>query len=85
MPNFNHYEHSGRKLLVRFTCHRCKKVRTEDLQPLAEKVNDHYGNLGALPLPNGWSDWLIHNLLLCDTCTKELIVFLKLDKEEEKK
>jgi hypothetical protein len=77
MPSFNDYNQNGRELLVRFTCSRCGKVRTEELEPLDKKAGDHYGYLSDLPLPKGWSDYLIHSRLLCDDCTDKLYKFFK--------
>lgn len=76
MPNFSDYSKYGRTLLVRFTCRRCGKVRTEELEPLDKKAGDHYGNLSSLPPPDGWSDWMLHSYLLCDDCTAKLVDFL---------
>lgn len=84
MPNFDSYEKDGRKLLVRFTCYRCKKAITTDLEPLDKKEVEHYGKLALLPIPEGWSDWLIHSRLLCDACTTALNDFFKCKGEEEK-
>lgn len=77
MPQFNSYNKDGRTLLVRFTCCRCGKTHTEELEPLDKKSGDHYGNLSSLSLPEGWSDWLIHSRLLCDDCTTKLNDFFK--------
>lgn len=83
MPQFNSYNKDGRTLLVRFTCCRCGKTHTDELEPLDKKAEDHYRNLSNLPLPNGWSDWLIHSRLLCDGCTAKLIEFFEKKKEEQ--
>ena len=77
MPTFYEYEKDGRELLVRFTCSRCGAERIESLKPLAEKAGDHYGYLNNLPLPEGWSDWLIHSRPLCEACTKALAEFFQ--------
>lgn len=77
----NDYDHNGVKLLVQFTCCRCKKVHVEDYGPLVEKVSNSrdgfYGHLHELPKPKGWTDYLIHSRLLCDTCTAALEKFFK--------
>ena len=74
-------ESNGVKLLVQFTCCRCKKVHVEDLAPLVKNVSNSrdgfYGHLHELPKPSGWTDYLIHSRLLCDTCTKALEEFFK--------
>ncbi len=83
MPNFSAYRKDGRTLLVSFTCYRCGKVHIAELEPLDMKADDHYGNLNQLPLPKGWSDWLIHSYLLCDECTAALNAFFNVNKKEQ--
>ena len=75
MPQFYEYENNGRKLKIEFTCYRCKKVRCEDLEPLAG--SEGYGYLHNIDKPKGWTDYLIGSRLLCDTCTAELEEFFQ--------
>ena len=81
MAQFREYESGGVKLLVQFTCCRCKKVQVYDLEPLAQSISNSrdgfYGDLHELPKPDGWTDYLIHSRLLCDTCTAALEEFFK--------
>lgn len=77
MPQFNGYENGGRTLMVKFTCHRCKTTRIEELEPLDKKAGDHYGNLSFIGPPGGWSKWNYGNLLLCDDCTQKLKEFME--------
>lgn len=83
MPNFDKYEDDGRKLMVEFTCSRCKTTRIEELEPLDKKAGDHYGHLSFIDPPNGWSKWSYYGLLLCDDCTRKLAEFMNAGEKEE--
>lgn len=82
MPQFNKYEDKGRKLMVEFTCHRCKTTRIEELEPLDKKAGDHYGQLSSIDPPEGWSKWYYTGILLCGGCTRKLEEFMKAGEKE---
>lgn len=73
MPQFNEYERNGRRLMVEFTCRRCKGARVEPLEPLVD--NEGYGYLHNINEPEGWTE--LCGILLCPTCTKELKEFME--------
>ena len=77
MPQFNKYKDDGRRLMVEFTCHRCKTTLIEELEPLDKKAGDHYGNLSSLGIPDGWCQWNYSGLMLCDGCTQKLKEFME--------
>lgn len=70
MPQFQHYEQDGRRLMVEFECRRCGGVRIEPLEPLDD---ESYGYLHNLKRPEGWKD--IYGLF-CPTCVAEFKAFL---------
>ena len=77
MPTFYDYKKDGRELLVKFTCARCGAEHIGSLERAAEKADDHYGHLNNIPLPAGWSDWLLRSRPLCEACTEALSEFFK--------
>lgn len=77
MPQFSRYQDSGRRLMVEFTCLRCKITRIEELEPLDKKAGDHYGNLSSLGIPDGWTQWHYSGILLCGDCTQKLKEFME--------
>ena len=73
MPHFNDYERNGIRLMVEFTCFRCKGTRVEPLEPLVP--NDEGAPfLRNLKRPEGWSE--IDYSLFCPTCTYEFKEFM---------
>lgn len=79
MPQFNEYERDGRRLMIEFTCRRCKGTRVEPLEPLMS--NEGYGYLHNIKTPEGWEE--IYGLF-CPTCVDEFKMFVREGRTEER-
>ena len=70
------YETHGRKLLVEFTCQRCKKTATKPLEECMKQDNECYQDLYNLSPPKEWQDGGFYYPLFCPDCKKAYEEFM---------
>ena len=71
----NCFEEHGRRILVEFTCRRCRKTETrplEDCRPTEYSVRGLYD----LTPPNGWRDGGFYYNMFCPDCRKDYEAFM---------
>lgn len=62
------FETHGRRLLVEFTCARCKTTVVRPLEDCIEEVAECYRDLYDLQPPVGWEDGGFYYKLFCPKC-----------------
>lgn len=72
----NEFEGFGRKLMVSFTCRRCKKIAAKPLKDCLP--NDcPVRNLSDLKAPAGWRDGGFYYPTFCPECAKKYDQFIR--------
>ena len=74
---FNNIETKGRRMLVEFTCCRCKTTQIKTLKDCMDEEKEHYGNIENFRPPNGWEYGRHHFSLFCPKCKKEYEEFMR--------
>ncbi len=71
----------GRKLMIQFTCGRCKVTSFCSYDEMMD--GETYGYLRNSKLPKGWGK-ISYSIIACPTCVKEFEKFMHPDRIEEK-
>ena len=74
--NITQYESHGRKLMVEFTCRRCKKTTLRPLKECMEEEKEGYQGLYDLRPPKDWNSGGFYYPLFCPDCKKAYEDFL---------
>lgn len=69
-------ETHGRKLLVEFTCYRCKAVAIRPLQTCLEESKECYRGLYDLNPPREWENGGFYYPLFCPDCAADYKKFM---------
>lgn len=69
------FEEHGRKILVEFTCYRCKKTATRPLEDCRPKEYSVRGLYDLIP-PKGWEDGGFYYPLFCPDCREDYKAFM---------
>lgn len=74
-------ESNGRRLMVEFTCRRCKKTAVRPLKECLEEVD--YNHLWDLRPPVGWEDGGFYYPLFCPDCSAAHKRFMNMEGEKD--
>lgn len=75
----NRYEENGRRLMVEFTCRRCKTTAIRPLENCMQEVD--YNNLHDLRPPVDWEDGGFYYPLFCPACSTAHKRFMNMEGE----
>ena len=70
------FESHGRRLMVEFTCHRCKKTAIRRLNDCMKEV-EYFRELYDLRPPKDWKDGGFYYPTFCPECAKAYDLFMK--------
>lgn len=82
MIEIQHYEYHGRRLMVEFTCRRCKKTALRPLKDCMQSV-DYFQGLYALAPPADWYDGGFYYPMFCKECKEAYDRFMNGEGENE--
>ena len=72
----NRYETHGRRLLVEFTCRRCRTRAVRSLEECMNEQKECYRELYDLAPPEGWKNGGFYYPLFCPECAKAYELFI---------
>lgn len=71
----NCFEEHGRRILVEFTCRRCRKTETRLLEDCRPNEHPVRGLYDLIP-PKGWRDGGFYYNMYCPDCRKDYEAFM---------
>ena len=79
MIEINKFEGFGRRLLVEFSCSRCKKTASRPLKESVDAADEYLRDLCDLPPPKEWRDGGFYHKTLCPECAKAYDAFMGME------
>lgn len=71
------FETHGRRLMVEFTCYRCRTRVVRPLEECMKEETECYRDLYDLRPPEGWKDGGFYYPMFCPDCAKAYEQFMK--------
>ena len=74
------FESSNRRLMIEFSCRRCRRVELEPLESAVARMDDYSPfRLDDIPYPAGWKDGGFFYNILCPDCAAAYERFMNME------